>query len=130
MKVINQCLLFGILLTMSTSIVQAQNITFSKDQIIGKWTLKSASYNGAAVSLADMKQKITFEFSEEGLVTLITPKGEEQKGMFAIKDNRLVDLTIPEQPDAHIIALSEKGLVLEMQEETNKVMMTFDRSEE
>lgn len=104
----------------------AQSIQYSQDQIVGKWILKSASYNGLEVSLADIKDRISFEFSVDGKVIYNTPNGTSEEGVFLLKENKIVDPQVPEYPNADIISLTQKDLIIEVWEADDNVLMTFE----
>lgn len=127
MKITTQLLLLsGAMLFFSLSSLQAQQVQYSKDQIIGKWILKSASYNEQNVFFKEPDSKVSFEFRADGKVTFITSDGKAAEGMFLVKENKLIDPKIPESPSADIISLTENGLVLAIEEEYDKVLMTFE----
>jgi len=129
MKVNRLLLLFGVVFFLSASNLKAQSIQYSKDQIVGKWILKSASYNGLEVSLKGFKERISFEFSQDGKVIYVAPDGSKESGAFLLKENKIVDPNVPEHPDADIIDLTKDGLVLEMKEAEDSVLMTFELAE-
>jgi len=126
MKINRLLLLFGAVFFLSVPNLEAQNIQYSKDQIVGKWILKSASYNGLEVSLQGLKERISFEFSQDGKVIYVASDGSQERGDFLLKENKIVDPKVPEYPDADIVALSKEGLVLEMKEAEDRVRMTFE----
>lgn len=126
MKIIYTLLLSMTAIISSSESLHAQAIQYSQDQIVGKWILKSASYNGLEVSLADAKDQISFEFSTDGKVIYNAPDGRSEQGIFLLKENKIVDPQVPEYPNADIISLTPKDLVLEMWEAEDSVLMTFE----
>ncbi len=119
-------LLCGAVFFLSLNAIQAQNIQYSQDQIIGKWILKSASYNGTYVSLENSVSPISFEFSLDGKVKYIALDGKMQESIFQLKENQIIDPKVPEYANADILELTKNAMVLKMQEEYNKVLMTFE----
>lgn len=128
-KLYQLVLLCGVINFLSVSGIQAQDIQYSKDQLIGKWILKSASFNGDEVSLQDCKNCISFEFFRDGQVTLITSDGSKERGDFLLRGNKIIDPGVPEYLNVDILRLTKNDLVLEMQEEVHKVLMTFELAE-
>jgi len=118
--------LFGVICLLLSTGIQAQNVQYSTDQLIGKWILKSASFNGREVPLQNSKDAMSFEFSEDGSVVLINFDGRKERGAFLLQDNKIIDPSIPEYPNADIVMLTKDDLVLEIREEVNKVLMTFE----
>ena len=127
MKVTNRLfLLFGVMYFLSLSCLKAQDVHYSKDQIVGKWVLKTASFNGQSVPLADVTSRISFEFALNGKVTYLNFDGKLENGRFLLKENKLIDPNVAEYLHADIISLTKDGLVLEMKEDKNKIIMTFE----
>lgn len=119
MLVLALCVLFS-------SALQAQEATYSLDEIVGKWILKSANYNGNHIPMDLPGAQVSFEFKTDGSVLFISSEGKSEEGHFLIKDNKLIDPRVPEYPNADIISLSDEALILLMHEENNKVQMTFE----
>ncbi len=122
-------LLVGGIFFLSFSCLKAQDVQYSGDQIIGKWILKSAIYNGKSISLADVTNHISFEFTSNGGVTFSNFNGKVENGAFLVKENKLIDPKVPESLSADIVSLSKNRLILSMNEDRNEVLMMFELQE-
>ena len=119
-------LLVASLFLLSISNLSAQDIQYSKDQIIGKWELKTALYNGNIISVERMDFKMSFEFAEDGEITFVNPNGVAETGQFIIENNKIIDPVTPEQPAAQILKLTSSLLILSITEDGNKMILTFE----
>lgn len=127
MKIFTNSLLLSLaFLFLSINTIVGQNVQFSQQQIVGKWILKSASFNGRDVYMADCKGQVFFEFSNDGKVKIASLNGEEKEGVFLLKENKLIDPKVPEFSNADILELTDKGMILEMKEDRDKVLMRFE----
>jgi hypothetical protein len=124
-KIYNIALWSLLFLSFSTSNF-AQHSEYSGEQIIGKWNLRSASFNGKDVHLNQSEQGMSFEFTNNGLVMLFNSDGLLRQGQYVIEDDRLIDPNSPEYLNAHIISLSNDELILSMYEDHNEVLMIFE----
>ena len=62
----------------------------------------------------------------EGAVTFTTPSGERETGEFLIEDDKIIDPVTPEHPAAKILKLTSNLLILSMEEDNNKMILTFE----
>ncbi len=122
-------LAFGVVFFMTIFSISAQENSYSNDQLLGKWILKSAQFNGQEISLAGVKSQVSFEFLDDGMVTLVTFDGKEESGAYEVEKNKLIDINLAERSGADIISLTENALVLSMEEDKNRVLMTFQLEE-
>jgi hypothetical protein len=127
MNITNKIILITALLNcFCLSFLNAQEVFYLEEQIIGKWVLKSAIYNREALTLVNEPNWISFEFVKDGEVILKYADGRVETGKFLINDNKLIDPNAPECLNADIISLSKEGLILAMEEDKNRVVMTFE----
>lgn len=119
-------LLIASLFFVSIVNLSAQNAQYSEDQLIGKWELKTALFNGNIVLVEKMDFKMSFEFTEGGMVTFISSNGIAEEGEFIVKDNKIIDPITPEQPAAKILKLTSNLLILSIIEDGNKMILTFE----
>lgn len=116
----------GAVTYLSIPTVQAQNPVISADQIVGKWILKSASFNKEAVPAELVASWVSFEFGQDGKVLLKYADGKTESGDYLVRENKLIDPNAPEFLNADIISLSDESLILAMDEDTNRIVMTFE----
>ncbi len=100
-------------------------IDYSNDQIIGKWNLTSASFNGQEIMLSGIEE-ISFEFTNGGEVTLVRSNGMIEKGEYLIEAGYLIDPNTPEHLNANILGLTNDELILSMNEDLNEVVLIFE----
>ena len=106
----------------------SQSSDYSDEQIIGKWNLTSASFNGIDVAVVE-HDPFSFEFTNRGEVTLIKPNGTIEKGNYLVKEGKLIDPDTPEFLSASILTLTNDELILAMHEDQNEVVMVFSLEE-
>jgi hypothetical protein len=127
MNITNKIILITAFLScFSLSFLNAQDVLYLEEQIIGKWVLKSAIYNREALSLVNEPNWLSFEFEKDGKVILKYADGRMEIGKFLIDENKLIDPNAPECLNADIVSLSKEGLILAMEEDKNRVVMTFE----
>ena len=120
-----QPFLFFFTISLIFSCSTTQKMINQDDLIVGKWVLESASFDGQVINAELLGGKISFEFTKEGVATFETSEWQIERGRYQIQSNHLIDPDNPEELPAEIVTLTKEQFIMSMEEEGERVVMTF-----